>query len=95
MDHGEYKVPGGKLIVVDLDQTQGRISQLMISGDFFLEPDEALDQVRVALTGLPVDSSEAALAEIARMALADAELLGITPEGIAIAIRRALAGGAV
>ena len=40
--HGEYKVPGGKLVVADLDVTEGRLAGVRISGDFFLEPDSAL-----------------------------------------------------
>ena len=37
--HGEYKVPGGKLVVVDLDVREGRIAGFRLAGDFFLEPD--------------------------------------------------------
>lgn len=47
--HGEYKVPGGKLIVVDLEVTDGRLTNVRLSGDFFLEPDEALDRMVGAL----------------------------------------------
>lgn len=43
--HGEYKVPGGKLIVVDLEVASatgddpGVLTGVRIAGDFFLEPD--------------------------------------------------------
>ena len=40
--HGEFKVPGGKLVVVDLEVVDGRIADFRLAGDFFLEPDEAL-----------------------------------------------------
>lgn len=93
--HGEYKIPGGKLVVVDLACADGRLAQVQVSGDFFLEPDSALGVINAALTGLPADSSEATLAGAIRDALAaDVQLYGITPEGVAIAVRRALAGGA-
>ena len=36
---GEYKVPGGKLVAVDVEEADGRLSRVAISGDFFLEPD--------------------------------------------------------
>ncbi|MDQ1581846.1 MAG: lipoate---protein ligase, partial [Microbacteriaceae bacterium] len=36
--HGEFKVPGGKLVVVDLDVVGGAIANFHLSGDFFLEP---------------------------------------------------------
>jgi hypothetical protein len=40
--HGEYKIPGGKLVVVDLDVIDGALRNVRVAGDFFLEPDEAL-----------------------------------------------------
>jgi lipoate-protein ligase A len=94
--HGEYKVPGGKLVVVDLANVDGRLHDVQVSGDFFLEPDRALDVINDALLGLPADSSEATLVDAIRDALGDAfgdeaTLFGITPEGVAIAVHRALA----
>ncbi|MGW3471010.1 hypothetical protein ACWDKQ_21715 [Saccharopolyspora sp. NPDC000995] len=49
--HGEYKVPGGKLVVVDLDVVDGRLVDVWLSGDFFPEPDEALANINGALSG--------------------------------------------
>jgi lipoate-protein ligase A len=51
--HGEYKVPGGKLVVADFDVVDGVLANVSLSGDFFLEPDEALPEINRALTGLP------------------------------------------
>ncbi len=51
--HAEYKVPGGKLVTVDLDTDAGMISHARVAGDFFLEPDEALDAINAALEGSP------------------------------------------
>ncbi len=92
--HGEYKVPGGKLVVVDFELVDGRLCDVELSGDFFLAPEEALAWMAGALEQAPADLSEADLAARVRVAAADAELLGITPEGVAVAVRRALAGGA-
>jgi lipoate-protein ligase A len=93
--HGEYKTPGGKLVVVDLDVQDGKLSNVMVSGDFFLYPDDAFPALTEALEGLSVDLSETEIAEQVRMALPrDAELLGSSPEAIAAAVRRALAAGA-
>ncbi len=89
--HGEYKVPGGKLVVVDLEVADGTIAAAQVSGDFFLEPDSALDAINAALAGLPVDADEALLAGAVRVGLpAGTALFGITPEGVAVAVRRAL-----
>lgn len=89
--HGEYKVPGGKLVVVDLEVAGGLLAHVQVSGDFFLAPDSALDAINAALLGLPEDAGEALLAAAARVGAGpDAAWFGITPEGVAIAVRRAL-----
>nr|WP_314840726.1 biotin/lipoate A/B protein ligase family protein [uncultured Microbacterium sp.] len=89
--HGEYKVPGGKLVVVDLEVDDGLIARFRLAGDFFLEPDTALDDINDAVTGLPVESDATAIAAAVRAALPDgAQLLGFTPEAVGTAVRRAL-----
>ncbi|MFT4219707.1 MAG: biotin/lipoate A/B protein ligase family protein [Microbacterium sp.] len=93
--HGEFKVPGGKLVVVDLEERDGRIAEFRLAGDFFLEPDDALDAIDAAVNGMPVDADAAAIAAAVRAALpADAQLLGFTPESVGTAVRRALATAA-
>ncbi|MFD9331159.1 biotin/lipoate A/B protein ligase family protein [Streptomyces sp. NPDC060065] len=90
--HGEYKVPGGKLVVVDLDVEGGVLRHARVAGDFFLEPDEALDAVNHALNGAPADTDAAGLAARVDAALPEGTVMyGLTSEGIAIAVRRALA----
>ena len=58
--HGEYKVRGGKLVVVDLevdgDGDDAVFRDAVVSGDFFLEPDEALE--------VPDDASQLAPREL-------------------------------
>ncbi|WP_306232909.1 lipoyl protein ligase domain-containing protein [Agrococcus beijingensis] len=89
--HGEYKVPGGKLVVVDLDERDGRIDGFRLAGDFFLEPDEALGAIDAAVNGLPVTASAVEIGQAIKAGLpADAVLLGFTPESVGVAIRRAL-----
>ncbi len=89
--HGEYKVPGGKLIVVDLDVADDKLSNVRLSGDFFLEPDEALERIVGALEGAPAEASAAVLAKRVDDAVDPGDVLfGITSEGVGIAVRRAL-----
>ena len=89
--HGEYKVPSGKLVMVDLQEHDGRLTHVQVSGDFFLEPDSALDNIRQALEGRPTTADTAQLATAIRAALpSDAMLFGFSPEAVAIAVRRAL-----
>ena len=90
--HGEYKVPGGKLVVVDLDVVNDKIANFRLAGDFFLEPDDALEAIDAAVNGLAATSDAASLAAAVRAALPEgATLLGFSPEAVAVAIRRSLA----
>lgn len=89
--HGEYKVPGGKLVVVDLDVEDGRLANVHLAGDFFLEPDDALADIDAAISGLPVETDASAIAAAVRAALPPgAQLLGFTPESVGTVVRRAL-----
>jgi lipoate-protein ligase A len=91
--HGEYKTPGGKLVAVDVEVVDGKLRDVMVSGDFFLYPEEALAEITASLEGLSVELTESEIAEQVRMAMPrDAELLGSSPEAIGAAVRRALAG---
>ncbi|HUH30020.1 MAG TPA: biotin--protein ligase [Rhodanobacter sp.] len=89
--HGEYKMPGGKLVVIDLDVHAGQLANVQLSGDFFLEPDSALAAINAALEGRPADTPHAALTAVITAALpATAMLYGISPEAVATAVQRAL-----
>lgn len=89
--HGEYKVVGGKLVVADFTLEQDCLSQVSISGDFFLEPDSALECINQALTGL---SSHASHKEITTAILAalddEVVMFGFSAEAVATAVRRGL-----
>lgn len=86
---GEYKVPQGKLVAVDVDVVDERLANTKISGDFFLEPPEALEDINASLNGMPQDSSVKELAQAIEAKL-DAAMIGFSPEAVGIAIRRAL-----
>ena len=98
--HGEYKVPGGKLVVVDLRVRDGLLADVVVSGDFFLEPDEALEVLGTSLDGLPEDSTPARLTQAVTQGLAAAEaagriagpvaMVGFDARSLALAVRRAL-----
>ena len=91
--HGEYKVPGGKLVVVDLELEGGRIAQVQVSGDFFLEPDTTLEAINAAVRGLPADADAARISAAVQAGLpGEAMLYGISAEGVAVAVRRAIDG---
>jgi lipoate-protein ligase A len=89
--HGEYKVPGGKLVVVDFDVEAGRLRNARVSGDFFLEPDEALESIRAALDGLPTHlEARDIAARVDARTPPGTVMLGFSAEAVGIAVRRAL-----
>jgi lipoate-protein ligase A len=89
--HAEYKVPGGKLVTVDLEVSGDTIQTARIAGDFFLEPDEALDDINAALTGLSGQSSHEHLEQAVAAAIPQgAVLLGFDASAVATVVRRAL-----
>jgi lipoate---protein ligase len=97
---GEYKVPGGKLVAADVEVAGGALTEVSVSGDFFLEPDAALAVIDESLRGRPADARVAdlttAIEDGLRRAEADGrfdapvQMVGFTPEAVAIAVRRAL-----
>ncbi len=91
--HGEYKMPRGKLVVVDFDVIGDVIHNVRITGDFFLYPDDSLDSLVSGLEGAPASAGVETYRElIARAVPEGTELVGFSPEGIAIAVVRAQEG---
>lgn len=90
--HGEFKVPGGKLVVADFQVVDGRLAYVRITGDFFLFPDEAIFIIAAALENAPSAGPPEIWTDRIRAALApEVEMLGFGPEDVAEAIRRGLA----
>jgi lipoate---protein ligase len=88
--HGEYKVPGGKLVIADLSVRDGRLADVVLSGDFFLEPDEALGRIAQALEGRPADAPLATLQHAVVEAAQDAVMIGFDARAVGLAVLRAL-----
>lgn len=89
--HGEYKMPGGKLVVADVEVREGKLAQVQISGDFFLEPDTALAVIDAALEGLRATAdSRQHVAAIQHALGRNVQMYGVSPEAIATAVQRAL-----
>jgi lipoate-protein ligase A len=94
---GECKTPGGKLVAVELAVSAGLLQAVRLSGDFFFHPPGAeratLTAIAAGLEGAPADSSTAGLAARIRAAIPfGVDLLGTSPEAIAVAVRRAVTG---
>lgn len=90
--HAEYKIPGGKLLVIDLELEQDKLKNVQLSGDFFMEPPDALYVINDTLEGLPANTSDEQIIRAINNNLGpDVQLYGITIEGIAVVLKRALA----
>lgn len=74
------KVPDGKLVRVEL-RYDDTIDEVQITGDFFLEPPEALTDLEAAIEGQPADVSETALVEA--ISAVEAELVGFDAADLA------------
>ncbi|AKH97544.1 hypothetical protein HLASF_1055 [Halanaeroarchaeum sulfurireducens] len=81
------KVPDGKLIRVDLTYDD-RIESVTITGDFFLEPPEAREELERAIEGHPNDVERDEL--LVAIQDVDASLIGFTAGDLADVTREAL-----
>ncbi|MBC3186112.1 lipoate--protein ligase family protein [Corynebacterium sp. zg-331] len=90
--HFEIKVPGGKLVVVDVSEDGQRITAASVSGDFFLEPEDAFPALTHALVGAPLTDTAEQLQQRLDAALAPlgAQLHGFSTADVALAARRAV-----
>jgi lipoate-protein ligase A len=85
------KIPGGKLVRMDVSY-QEQIDELIITGDFFLHPEEALESIVSELKqaslpfqpGKVLSSLEKLLDEI------EAQLIGASPEDLVSILDEAL-----
>ena len=96
--HFELKVPGGKLLVVDLDiDADSTVIAAKVSGDFFLEPEEAYEALAPALVGTTTTTSTEEIQSRLDATLARIDspvaLHGFDTHHLAVTVRRALSGG--
>jgi lipoate---protein ligase len=92
---GECKTPNGKLVAVELTIANGRLRTVTVRGDFFIHPEPNTEAVLTAITealnGTPADADTAAVAARVRAAVPfGVELVGTSPQAIAVALRRAV-----
>ena len=83
MGKAEYKVKGGKLIKIQLTKKNNKIEKIKVTGDFFLHPEEIIDDLEDYLVGQSI--SQEILEKRIKNFLEDrkAILLGATPEDFA------------
>ena len=88
------KVPGGKLlrVKVEFNPEGSVIEDVEMNGDFFIHPEEFVEDIEQILVNLDQKDSEQSIAAALQRLIEDegAELVGITPESIARTFRTAL-----
>jgi len=83
LGRAEYKVEGGKLIKVQLTAADGKIRRIKITGDFFLHPEEVIEDIENALEGQILDEHELSSLIENVMKNKQAVSLGVSPEDFA------------
>lgn len=87
----KQKVKEGKVVKVEVDCDEV-IKDIKITGDFFIHPEDILDEIEKSIIGLEISASiETITSNIkSRIADRDIQMIGISPESIALLIREAL-----
>ena len=84
-----HKVPGGKLIKIKLELTENRIQSIVITGDFFLHPEDCLLSIEESLVGCEIDSNLLVERIENIMSEKGCQLIGATASDLVIAIMKA------
>lgn len=85
------KVKEGKLVKVEVECDRF-IKKIKITGDFFLHPEDVLETIEKSILGLGKDAgTEAIASRIHEVVEAnDVQMIGLSPESLALVIREAL-----
>jgi len=88
------KIKGGKLILVEL-WLKDRIEKVLISGDFFLYPEEGIEELENSLVGLSRDAEVEEIKERIEEVLKQRELqpVGFGARDLAEVVKEALECG--
>ncbi len=84
------KVKGGKLVRVTVEHDRHSIQSVIITGDFFLHPEDKLELIERALANLPLMVQEEDLRRRIEFVV-EAEgitMIGITPEAVARLVKQ-------
>lgn len=81
-NHIKKKIEGGKLISMHWSTENNTITELKISGDFFLYPEEILDQIEKELIGLDLEENQITQKIQEILENNNGEFFGIQPKDI-------------
>ncbi len=72
-----YKIPGGKLIKIQVEIKNSKIEKIKINGDFFVHPEEAIVEIENFLIGKEINSIEKSLKKFLKEK--KVEIIGFAP----------------
>ncbi|MEM3526390.1 MAG: lipoate protein ligase C-terminal domain-containing protein [Candidatus Jordarchaeaceae archaeon] len=81
MGSAEFKVPEGKLVEAKVEISEGRISEIRITGDFYMHPEEEIEELERSLLGTPLEEVKDTVHQFFREK--SITLVGIKPEDFA------------
>ncbi len=87
--YAKQKVREGKLVKVEIEYDEF-IKKLSITGDFFLHPEDVLDEIEKSMIGLEKDVSFEVLVSRIHETAGNALMIGMSPESLARVIRESL-----
>ncbi|MDI6642599.1 MAG: lipoate protein ligase C-terminal domain-containing protein [Candidatus Hodarchaeaceae archaeon] len=91
MGYAEFKAPKG-VIKVELELSDDKISRISLSGDFFMYPEEAIEELERALEGVEARKEALLVAVRDFYSLSGAQTPMVEPEHWVEAILRAVGG---
>jgi hypothetical protein len=82
------KIPDGKLVKIDVESDGNKINYVKITGDFFLFPEIAIDDIEDLFKEQPIPLDKAYI--IDQFNSLDAQLIGVSIQDIISAIEEVL-----
>ena len=82
------KVPNGKLLKVFLDVSENKIKEIKITGDFFVHPEEAIEELEKVLVGVGLEQVESVVTGF--FAHNKVEMVGVDKEHIVKSITQSI-----
>lgn len=73
--NADYKVAGGKLLRARVRVVEGVIQAVALTGDFFMHPEEAIEDLEARLTGAPF-TEEALRARVDAFFATEVQVIG-------------------
>ncbi|MFB0560907.1 MAG: lipoate protein ligase C-terminal domain-containing protein [Candidatus Lokiarchaeia archaeon] len=81
MGTAELKVPDGKLVEAKVKISEGKIIEISITGDFYMHPEEELEELEEILLGISVEEVDDTVSKFFKKK--HITLVGVKPEDFA------------